>query len=139
MLETAGACWSVCYCCKHLRPEVNFVRTGLREKSVYLYITKSIWQHNSMRRRIIILCQTSWIISKKDFIKNTLFYKLHAHCIHIKSHIVHHTIYKFGEKEDRYKKSRYPRTQQPREKLSVLAGMLPRVTYVVVTTMQCAY
>lgn len=32
MLETAGACWSVCYCCKHLRPEVNFVRTGLRER-----------------------------------------------------------------------------------------------------------
>lgn len=31
---------------------------------------------------------------------------LHAHRIHIKSHIIHHTIYKFGEKEDRYKKLR---------------------------------
>lgn len=31
---------------------------------------------------------------------------LHAQRIHVKSHIIHHTIYKFGEKEDRYKKLR---------------------------------
>lgn len=65
---------------------------------------------------------------------------LHAHRIHIKSHIVHHSIYKFGEKEERYKKLRYSRTLNSRKKkLSVLAGMLPIVTRVVVTTMQCAY
>lgn len=79
------------------------------------------------------------ILSKKGFIKNTLFYVLHAHRIQIKSHIVHHTIYKFGEKEDRYMKLKYSRTYQPHAKLSDLASMLPRVTCVDVTTMQCAY
>lgn len=76
---------------------------------------------------------------EKGFVKNTLFYMLHAQRIHVKSHIIHHTIYKFGEKEDRYKKLR--KDVIAAKKLSrFLAGMLPRVTRVVVViTMQCAY
>lgn len=134
MLVTAWACWSVCYRCKHLRPEVNVVRTGSRErkkKSQRIFIiTKFIWQHDSMRRRIAALCQNiPESFSKKFFFfvfKNTLFYMLHARRIHIKSHIVHHTIYKFGEKEDRYKKSRYSRTSQPREEVVRFGRHAPR-------------
>ena len=102
---------------------MNVVRTGSRErkqKSQCIFIiTKFIWQHNSAHRGVVP--KHPGIVFKKVFFflrfKNTLFYMLHARRIHIKSHIVHHTIYKFGEKEDRYKKSRYSRTSQPQEKV----------------------
>lgn len=129
MLVTAWACWSVCYRCKHLRPEVNVVRTGSRErkkertkkkKSVYLRNNQVhlATQLDASAHHNIVPKHPGIVFKKRFFVfKNTLFYMLHARRIHIKSHIVHHTIYKFGEKEDRYKKSRYSRTSQPQEKV----------------------
>lgn len=101
-----------------------------KKKSVYLHNNQVhlATRLNASAHRGVVPKHPGIVFKKVFFFvfKNTLFYMLHARRIHIKSHIVHHTIYKFGEKEDRYKKSRYSRTSQPREEVVRFGRHAPR-------------